>query len=84
MGADELAEALIKADLLESTYLTPPDGVVSLPQACAALMRRLVARVQRLEEALWPGLPAWIPTEAEAQQDFYEACAEALHKRNKP
>ncbi len=31
-----------------------------------------------LRDAVWPGKPAWRPTEAEPQQDFFEAFAESL------
>jgi hypothetical protein len=41
---------------------------------------KLLATVERLREAIWPGLPKWAPTEQEPQQDFHEAMVEALRK----
>lgn len=35
-------------------------------------------RYLSLTEAVWPGKPKWEPTEAQPQQDFFEAFAESL------
>jgi hypothetical protein len=42
----------------------------------------LLATVERLREAIWPGLPKWVPTEREPQQDFHEALIEALRQQS--
>lgn len=60
------------------------DHVLELfDQTEPALQRQIVvalaARCARLQEAIWPGLPKWEPTPEKPQQDFLEACAEALH-----
>lgn len=39
---------------------------------------RLTAQLERMREAVWPGLPKWTPTETAPQQDFYEAVLEAF------
>lgn len=47
------------------------------------IMERCVAAEgerDRLRQALWPGLPKFIPTEDRPQQNFYEAVAEALRR----
>lgn len=38
-----------------------------------------MSELERLKEAIWPGLPKWEPTSENSQQHFYEAVAEALH-----
>lgn len=38
----------------------------------------IAAERDGLREAIWPGLPKWVPTTEQPQQDFYLACAEAL------
>ena len=48
------------------------------------IMERCVAAEaerDRLRLAIWPGLPKWVPTEDQPQQDFYEAVAEGLRAK---
>lgn len=39
-----------------------------------------IAEVERLRNAIWPGLPNWEPTAEKPKQDFHEAVIEAMRK----
>lgn len=75
-----LAETVSAIHQMQAVNLPIPPEAFQMRE----IMERCVAAEaerDRLRLAIWPGLPKWVPTEDQPQQDFYEAVAEGLRAK---
>ena len=82
-SADQLSSMWpkLRAELLAYSVLLEREPTVENAQVRVGIKAAVQMGDSYLSvrEAVWPGKPAGRPTEAELQQDFYEAYAESLH-----
>lgn len=67
---------------LKSTGQNVPEELAELLEVCKRCLKAESER-DRLREAIWPGLPAFVPTPENPQEDFYILMVEGLHKNLK-
>lgn len=75
-----LAETVSAIHQIKAVNLPIPPEAFQMRE----IMERCVAAEaerDRLRLAIWPGLPKWVPTEDQPQQNFYEAVAEGLRAK---
>lgn len=75
-----LAETVSAIHQMQAVNLPIPPEAFQMRE----IMERCVAAEaerDRLRLAIWPGLPKWVPTEDQPQQNFYEAVAEGLRAK---
>lgn len=73
----QLAETVNLMQYMKSAGIPVPPEAYEMRE----IMERCVAAEaerDRLRMAIWPGLPKFVPTEDQPQQNFYEAVAEGL------
>jgi chromosome segregation ATPase len=76
----ELDTAIVKVGVECHQYDQEAGEWAKKYKACSAKLEVVEAEVQRLQNAIWPGLPKWEPTPEKPQQDFHEAVIESLRQ----
>lgn len=77
-----LEESLAAIALLKSIRTDVPKEAEELVEVFERCLRSEAER-DRLREAIWPGLPKFVPTDERPKEDFYIIAAESLHEKNR-